>query len=832
MDSFSALSSSDDEEADDGREEVPPEKRSRLSDDGKDSVLSTDSVSVDALGIPVSVKHYPIHGRKSTYWRFYHTLQTPISSKNLQASNSASSAASRSARTHICLLCLEVLKEKPNRSVTSWTTATCRTLTPANAFDHLKKMHGNHPDIKSELKQREIAFDGVVTSAASMDSTVKSSQQSSGKEYFTRFSEKSIQLNMARWIIYENKPFNVINSDLFKAMFVGSMGKKFVPMSPDTFHQFLDREFNQFVSKVMQLLLKAREELFGQRFLQVVHDMWTSSGNNNVLGSCLSFVDSDFERHIIPAFLTVNNTSHCGQYNADVLKGNYLNRFQVDIGEFARFITSDTTSAARAVSNFIEGTEQVDCEMHVLNLVLLYGIGLKDNVRTEKMTGDDGIERKVQKLVTGGGAFPDGARIIKVLRDICKYFGTPQRTTRLRDIQELNHAPIGSPMLDGKTRVASCHRLLQSSILHWWGMEKYFESLSNSSDDFKTIWSAISYGDWKLIQEMEAIMKDIARYALGGSQSDTSLPSDILIFRKVATGVLHRKTFHLLPLSRHNKGITLAELERTRGKGNMVVQTSDLSAHGTICLNRMKHQIQTRFIATEEWKTYIPIYLDPRTVAFVDQIIPEALRQGVKELFTEMLASIVTAKRQAMMSNGQQVVQDSDSTSISNENTENLDEADGDNEFDFVLSNVASTNVPGNASVLDNQGLRQARAIVASWIEHCSKNIEWDKFCKPNSIDNNESTHQNSSFNNLRNRLHECDPMSWFRSVGKTLFPEVATLVRIEFAKVDSSAIQERMFSAAAAAMTNRQTQMSEGVHEKRTILFANKQFMRNICKF
>jgi hypothetical protein len=40
------------------------------------------------------------------------------------------------------------------------------------------------------------------------------------------------------------------------------------------------------------------------------------------------------------------------------------------------------------------------------------------------------------------------------------------------------------------------------------------------------------------------------------------------------------------------------------------------------------------------------------------------------------------------------------------------------------------------------------------------------------------------------------------------------------------------MFSAAAASMTNRQTQMSQSVHEKRTILFANKQYMQKIGKF
>jgi hypothetical protein len=91
-------------------------------------------------------------------------------------------------------------------------------------------------------------------------------------------------------------------------------------------------------------------------------------------------------------------------------------------------------------------------------------------------------------------------------------------------------------------------------------------------------------------------------------------------------GILHRKTYILLPLSCHNKGLSLADLKRTQGKGiDMVVQTSDLSIPGKICLNQMKHQIQTCIIAAEDWKPYIPIYLDPRTVPFVDQIIPESL---------------------------------------------------------------------------------------------------------------------------------------------------------------------------------------------------------------
>ena len=244
-------------------------------------------------------------------------------------------------------------------------------------------------------------------------------------------------------------------------MFTGTIGKSFTPMARDTFGMYLDREFSSFVDAVVKLLLEAMEELHGLRFLQVVHDMWTSAGNNNILGSCLCFVTSNVDRQIIPAFLVVNNTSHGAQLNADALKTIYQEPFQGKSCEnCTRFITSDTTAAARSVSNYIDGSEQVDCEMHILNLILLYGIGLRDHVKTQKVMGEDGIERKVQHVVTSGGEFPRGLEVIQALRKICKYFGTAQRQSRLSNIQNLNHGPLGTPILDGKTRVASCHRLL------------------------------------------------------------------------------------------------------------------------------------------------------------------------------------------------------------------------------------------------------------------------------------------------------------------------------------------------------------------------------------
>jgi hypothetical protein len=164
-------------------------------------------------------------------------------------------------------------------------------------------------------------------------------------------------------------------------------------------------------------------------------------------------------------------------------------------------------------------------------------------------------------------------------------------------------------------------------------------------------------------------------------------------------------------------------------------------------------------------------------------------------------------------------------------------EADFDMENNFVLKPSS-----GNLSIgPDAHGGKNPGVVVKSWIDHSHQNIEWGKFLKSSSSSNNDNhmksstgkeAQKPSAFNNLLSRLHNCDPMIWFNQVGRTVFPEISILVRVEFAKVDSSAIQERMFSAAAAAMTIKQTKMSEEVHEKRTVLFANKDFMRKIGRF
>ena len=128
---------------------------------------------------------------------------------------------------------------------------------------------------------------------------------------------------------------------------------------------------------MIALLEEVQASAFGRKFVQIVHDMWTSGAKNNCLGAGLSFIDIWYKWHFIPCLLLVNNTSHEAIFNASLLERSFSERFKMDISKCAKFMGSDTTNAATAVSGHFDNVEQVNCEMHVLNLILLYGIGQK-----------------------------------------------------------------------------------------------------------------------------------------------------------------------------------------------------------------------------------------------------------------------------------------------------------------------------------------------------------------------------------------------------------------------------------------------------------------------
>jgi hypothetical protein len=79
----------------------------------------------------------------------------------------------------------------------------------------------------------------------------------------------------------------------------------------------------------------------------------------------------------------------------------------------ANFITIDTATPARAVANYVEDIEQIDCEMHLVNLAILYYIGLRENAKTVTMVLEMGQTIREKMIVTPGGAFEEGIALIK-----------------------------------------------------------------------------------------------------------------------------------------------------------------------------------------------------------------------------------------------------------------------------------------------------------------------------------------------------------------------------------------------------------------------------------
>ena len=109
--------------------------------------------------------------------------------------------------------------------------------------------------------------------------------------------------------------------------------------------------------------------------------------------------------YTIAAILVKNNVSHATDNVAGQLQKTYDLRYGINLKTEAASVASDTCKAAANVADVLDA-DQHDCEMHVVNLTMGYGLGLKENTKTGKVPGEKGWVKKVKHIVTPGGAFP------------------------------------------------------------------------------------------------------------------------------------------------------------------------------------------------------------------------------------------------------------------------------------------------------------------------------------------------------------------------------------------------------------------------------------------
>ena len=75
--------------------------------------------------------------------------------------------------------------------------------------------------------------------------------------------------------------------------------------------------------------------------------------------------------------------------------------------------------------------------------------------------------------------------------------------------------------------------------------------------------------------------------------------------------------------------------------------------------------------------------------------------------------------------------------------------------------------------------------------------------------------------------MQKFDTIKYFQESGTEEYPTISMLARIHFSRMDNSAFQERVFSTAASAQSDRQSSMTFDHLEERTLLQANRDSLR-----
>jgi hypothetical protein len=786
-------------ESEDDEEYLLDESNEADTEDSEELVVDTgvvDDEEVDCYGVPKRVKYSSVGGGNSAkIWEFYRVLHKPINSSIIRKKNSHDNKP----YTHLCILCLkDLLLNNEDANKNSWLTALFKPTTSTHVLKHIEKCHPNHPDAIAYLNTKKKTFDKAVSVCPSTTSGLAHSHFSTSNstyDFFKQASPDSVKYSIFSWLVYENIPFNTISSPYYKAMFTGLL-PKYTSMSRDTFISYLVREFDILTTSIKKVIEEEKKHMYGLPFISICHDMWTTLVSDSALGTSMRFISKDFKVLQFACALFKSNESHKSVDAALNLKNIYKDRYCIDIDRDAKYLTSDTTASARAVSNFIDGIEQVDCEMHVVNLALQYAIGLRENMQNKQ-------------IVTPGGAFTEGLTVVKQLRLLANYFkGSPKRKNALEDVQRRFNLPLGIPALDGFTRVASCHKLLQTSILHYYAMKKLYtddlEQLNNS--EFVPLFASVSEQSWLIAAEMESLTSQLVNYAQNESQIDRVTAATIFFYRYVCEKYSDQQSFKILDLH-HRPSINTMITNFPREPKDL----EDFTNHGKICNTRLKEQLKLRFKFDKDYQ-FLPVFLDPITCPLASKLIPQEYYNDTLLCFKAKHLEIYNKMHppQDLLDN-MGVNNDTDNILI---NTENSDNMLLSLDLEMDLEDLTTTVIRTTSDV--------ANEIIEYWFEE-TKKIDWVKFMHVGTEKHNKDV--------VTSYWKICygDMLRWFKEVGKDKFPTLAVLARCELGRMNNSGYQERVFSSANSAMGVKQAKMSFQQLEQRTLLFHNKKHMANL---
>ncbi|EEY57368.1 uncharacterized protein PITG_11219 [Phytophthora infestans T30-4] len=576
------------------------------------------------LGVPLTVKHARKAGTTDDIWDLIHTLDVPYKKQNPWR-------PSTQLYRNICLLCCDTIKSRSKTNPYCWEAALRNTKNASNAKDHIKLKHADHPlaihaeqsatdKSRKDVESAEVDSASVLdltrdpdqnqTSITSPDEAILVSGGSASKPFF-RVSEKTLNVLVSKLLISQGLPYTLCESAAFKDLIRAATGNPaFQVLGRDRHDRLLNGHFQLFCELVGESLSTEYEKACNMTFLNLIHDIWTSCGKDNIVGASVAFIDSLWRFCFIAVLVCVKNDGHNAPAVAKVIESAFKSRFNLDIRSLTRYTMSDTTPSAKNVADHID-TEQDNCSMHLLNLCIGYGIGLKDNIQTTTVWNEfTGSWDKIATTVTPGGALYEGGDVIHKIRNLNNHFRSPKQRNALKKIQEALSYPELEPMTEQDVRVAYTCKLIRRSVVNYGAFDAYFQSTKDSTSS----WSALTAKDWTLAVEMEAATNFIANLTLVEVQSENLVSSYMVMFRRLAENKL--KSFKFEAMAIEAPGAK----DASEASHRRVTRTRDqFSDAGKTCLRRTLMQLQARFpkVTTESMTC---VLLDPRTKSSAKKI--------------------------------------------------------------------------------------------------------------------------------------------------------------------------------------------------------------------
>ncbi|ETP40711.1 hypothetical protein F442_12006 [Phytophthora nicotianae P10297] len=388
---------------------------------------------------------------------------------------------------------------------------------------------------------------------------------------------------------YRGLPYNTVVSDDFRSLLQLATGSA-TALALRTYWGFLDADFDRFCFLTEQVLMDELKAAYFFPFLNVLHDNCTASGGKKgLVGSSISFISKNWEFTNIALLVTVHNGLHASVKVKALITSRTEELYRVDIESMAQFTMSDTTPSAQKVLKLFEDSLPTDCTVRVLNLCLLYGIGVRENCKTVSMldpaTGKQKIERR---LCTVGGPFPEDAALIKKVRNLNNYFNSPQWV--------------------------GC--LSKRTIVNYPVFKAYFQHCEPYDDS--EVFDKLVYADWRLTIEMESITLSSADLVLIDVQRSSQLSPELIVLTKFTLDRLATNTYQIYDLDAAKSPQT-----NEHSLPRHAAHISTLSSNAQICVSRIKGQVAKR-LPTLAPESVIILLLDLRTKFTVDTLVQPA----------------------------------------------------------------------------------------------------------------------------------------------------------------------------------------------------------------